>query len=265
MKHRLALALVVLLPSLVLAQTTRSWTHDANGNRITRTDAEGTTSTPPDRLNRTTRLTAPDGSATLFAYTPEGRLTTLTQPNGAQTEHGYDSAGRIETLAHRQNGTQVSLTTYTYDPRGNRTGETHTDTTGTRTLVYGYDDDDRLTSTEETAPDGSSTQTTYTLDATGNRTQERVGHLHHDPGAVTGVGIGAGRAPVFEIAQRTDRGGNQLVSGPTVQVDNRGDATGVVFEGGVIEALPLGMSPAHVALPGSAVRTDARDAIGPGA
>jgi len=218
MKHRLALALVVLLPSLVLAQTTRSWTHDANGNRITRTDAEGTTSTPPDRLNRTTRLTAPDGSATLFAYTPEGRLTTLTQPNGAQTEHGYDSAGRIETLAHRQNGTQVSLTTYTYDPRGNRTGETHTDTTGTRTLVYGYDDDDRLTSTEETAPDGSSTQTTYTLDATGNRTQERVVHA-----GTTTKNVSYTYGPRHQLEQSTD-----AIAGITITYEY--DANGALKE-----------------------------------
>ena len=34
---------------------------------LTRTDAEGTTSTPPDRLNRTTRLTAPDGNAWLMS------------------------------------------------------------------------------------------------------------------------------------------------------------------------------------------------------
>ena len=155
------------------SQTTQ-WGYDAHGNRITRTDAEGTTSTPPDRLNRTTRLTAPDGSATLFAYTPEGRLTTLTQPNGAQTEHAYDDAGRIQSIVHRQNGTQVSITTYAYDPRGNRIEETQTDPTGTRTTTYGYDDDDRLIATEETAPDGSTTQTTYTLDATGNRTREHV-------------------------------------------------------------------------------------------
>ena len=68
--------------------------------------------------------------------------------------------------------------------------------------------------------------------------QERVGDLHQDAGAVTGVGLGARGTAVLEVAQGGQGLGHDVVAGLTGQGRDEGHATGVVLVARVVE--PLG-------------------------
>ena len=67
--------------------------------------------------------------------------------------------------------------------------------------------------------------------------QERVRDLDQDPGAVTGVDLGAGGAAVVEVAQRGERLVDDGAAGDAGQGRHEGDATGVVLEARVVETL----------------------------
>ena len=75
-----------------------------------------------------------------------------------------------------------------------------------------------------------------------DRPVERVGHLDRDAGAVAGVGLGAGRAPVVEAAHRGERLVDDRVALAALHVDDEADAAAVVLEAGVVEALRGGRS-----------------------
>jgi YD repeat-containing protein len=46
-------------------------------------------------MNRLTKITAPDGSTTQFAYDYRGRRIAVTDPNGKTTAYQYDDADRL--------------------------------------------------------------------------------------------------------------------------------------------------------------------------
>jgi hypothetical protein len=71
----------------------------------------------------------------------------------------------------------------------------------------------------------------------GDLAQERVGHLEQDPGAVTGVDLGAGGAAVVEVAQGGERLGHDVVAGLTGQGRHHGDTAGVLLVARVVETL----------------------------
>ena len=147
--------------------------YDALGNRVRLEDLAGTTVYQPNRLNQTARVTPSGGGAIVLEYTPEGRALRLQHPNGAIDEIQYDDAGRISRIEHYQGSVLVASVDYRYDERGNRSGETQVDASGTREIVYGYDDDDRLVQVDISGPEGSEQQV-FTLDAVGNRLTEVV-------------------------------------------------------------------------------------------
>ena len=70
-------------------------------------------------------------------------------------------------------------------------------------------------------------------------TQEAVGHLHEDAGAVTGVGIGAGGATVFEVDEQVEGRRDDGVRAVALDVGDEADAAGVVLVGGAVQAPPL--------------------------
>ncbi|SCE61033.1 hypothetical protein GA0115253_108983 [Streptomyces sp. Termitarium-T10T-6] len=74
--------------------------------------------------------------------------------------------------------------------------------------------------------------------------QEGVRDLTEDAGAVAGVGLGAGGAAVFEVAQYGQRLLDQLMAGHTGQSGHEPDATGVVLVTGVVHPL-LGGATVH--------------------
>ena len=66
--------------------------------------------------------------------------------------------------------------------------------------------------------------------------RKRVGHLHGDAGAVTGGGLGPGRAPMVQVAERVQPELDDPVALATLDVDDERDTAGVVFEARVVEA-----------------------------
>ena len=67
--------------------------------------------------------------------------------------------------------------------------------------------------------------------------EEGIGQLHHDPGAVAGVLLGADGSAVLEVAQRRERVLDDVVPGATAQGRDHRDAAGVDLAVGVVEAL----------------------------
>ena len=107
--------------------------------------------------------------------------------------------------------------------------------------------------------------------------EERVGDLHQDAGAVTGVRLGARGAAVLEVAQRGQRLRHDVVAGHAGQGRHEGDATGVVLVARRRRALGAagmravgGHSPVVVCArrgpmgrPSAAVEAGAQDDVGP--
>ena len=69
-----------------------------------------------------------------------------------------------------------------------------------------------------------------------------MGHLEQDAGAVAGVGLAAARAAMVEVFQHLNRLLQDLVRLPPFDIDNKADATGVVLEPRIVQAL-LGRQP----------------------
>ena len=90
---------------------------------------------------------------------------------------------------------------------------------------------------QERQPDGVLTRRRQ--DVAELAAQEAVGHLDEDPGAVAGVGLGSGGAPVVEVGQRREGGVDQLAAGDALQMGDEGDAARVVLEAGVVQAVTL--------------------------
>ena len=75
----------------------------------------------------------------------------------------------------------------------------------------------------------------------GDGAQEGVGDLRDDARAVAGAGVGADRAAVLEVAQRVERGGDDVVPGGAAQGGDHGEAAGVLLGGRVVHALRGGV------------------------
>ncbi|MCL5946210.1 MAG: DUF6531 domain-containing protein, partial [Planctomycetes bacterium] len=121
------LSSVTLDPS-GLDQTT-TYTYDANGNRLSRTDSLGNTTT--------------------YTYNSLGEMTSETQPNGHvaganaaafTTTYTYDASGQVATTAELVNGANA-IATNVYDSLGDLIGST--DFNG-NTTTYTYDSLDEL-------------------------------------------------------------------------------------------------------------------------
>ena len=71
----------------------------------------------------------------------------------------------------------------------------------------------------------------------GDRAEEGVRDLRDDAGTVAGAGVGADRAAVLEVAQRVERGGDDVVAGGAAQGGDHGQPAGVLLVGRVVQAL----------------------------
>jgi YD repeat-containing protein len=194
----------------LVLEVTQAGQYDAAGNRASRTDFLGrTTSYEYDALNRLLWKRLPGGAVvgytysatgqvasvtagrgtTLYAYDARDRLARVTHPDGAAIEYGYDAAGN-RTSVKSTVGAVSRITTYAYDalnrlasvtdPSGRTTSWTY-DAAGnrkTQTLpngvvsTWGYDNRHRLTSIEHRKADASLIASyAYTLSGTGQRSQ----------------------------------------------------------------------------------------------
>ena len=70
----------------------------------------------------------------------------------------------------------------------------------------------------------------------GRAREEAVRDLHQDPGAVTRLHLGAGRAAVGQSLEDGEAVVDDVVIGPAVQIGHHADTTGVVLVCRVVEA-----------------------------
>jgi len=149
---------------------TTTYAHDANGNRLTMTDAEGgTTAYAFDATNRQWKITDPESRITSYVYDGDSRVTSVTDPNGVNTTTLYDAAGRQRNVTTKSSGSVVlEFFNYSYDKAGNRLMMK----TNEGTWGYEYDGVHRLG--REVKPSGFAT--TYVYDAVGNRIEKVAGN-----------------------------------------------------------------------------------------
>ncbi|WP_077487895.1 polymorphic toxin-type HINT domain-containing protein [Sinomonas mesophila] len=139
-----------------------TYTYDANGNRTSMTDPNGTTTYAYDSLDRLTTVTRA-GRTFALGYDAASNLTSLTSPDGAVTSYVYDADGRATQV---KNGAAV-VAEYTYDPDGNTLTVTRADgSTATKT----YDSLGRLTRITDATAAATLLDEAYTYDPAGNPT-----------------------------------------------------------------------------------------------
>ena len=151
------------------AAVTTSYTCNSLGEVLTMTDPLGNTTTNTYDANGnllTVSSPAPNGqtppSVTQFTYNTLGELTQILDPLNHPTTITYTAAGLIYTITDAQN----HVTTYGYDPRGNRTSVIDPINGSAHPTTFAYDAMNRLTGI--TYPDGTSVGFGY--DYRGRRT-----------------------------------------------------------------------------------------------
>lgn len=125
---------------------TLDYTYDAAGNRLSMTDATGSTSYVYDVLNRLAQLTNPSNAIWTFAYDALDRRTETHAPNGTITFRSYDAASQISEISHETDiGDVISRIAYTqYDAVGNSTSQALDDGTQILNSSFTYDALSRL-------------------------------------------------------------------------------------------------------------------------
>jgi hypothetical protein len=71
----------------------------------------------------------------------------------------------------------------------------------------------------------------------GDLAEERVGDLRDDARTVAGAGVGADRTAMLEVAERVERGRDDVVAGGAAQGRDHGEAARVLLCGRVVHAL----------------------------
>jgi YD repeat-containing protein len=136
--------------------------YDANGNRISMTNANGTSTTYAyNKANLVTSVQNMSGEVVLsshaYTYYLDGNIKTEVVDGDTKT-YTYDDLGRL-TREVKSGVLNAGDIVYTYDVRGNRASRTQ----GTATTTYTYDANNRLLA-ETTGASGK----VYSYDANGN-------------------------------------------------------------------------------------------------
>jgi RHS repeat-associated protein len=130
-----------------------SFTYDAAGNVLTKTEAGITVTTTYDDSGQPETATDGRGNTAVFEYDFAGNRTREENGTGAATTYAYDTLGRLTQTTDAAGKTKG----YTYDNNNNVL--TAVDAAGT--TVNQYDADNQLT--QMTLPDGQSTQFGYNV------------------------------------------------------------------------------------------------------
>ncbi len=239
---------VHLPDTITMPELTVGFTYDSNGNPLTKTETDTTTTSIPYSTNGQTRTTQWTWSSTgemlteqlprtdvtaktTYGYSSDGALTSVTDalsnattvtthtgggrpltvqdPNSVVTALTYDGGQRVLTSSIATTGGALT-TTYTYDTAGKLASVEKPDGS---TLSYGYDAANRLTSITDLF--GNSIN--YTLDPLGNKTQtewEDSGSTVHRSTTATFDALGRMLTNVGGMSQTTtftyDKNGNTL-------------------------------------------------------
>jgi RHS repeat-associated protein len=108
--------------------------YDDDGERVSATDASGTTTWTYDGLNRLTSVKDGNGTTVSFGYDLAGNETSITYPGGKnKVTRDYDAAGRIDWIQDFKS----NKTTFAYDADSNLVKTTEPTTAGvTDTAVF---------------------------------------------------------------------------------------------------------------------------------
>ena len=131
-----------------------TFTYDASGNLLTRTDSLGntTTFTYDPVFSQVTSITDPLGNVTKYTYDASGNKASATDPNGNTTTYVYNTFGQLIQSTNSLGGKTI----HSYDSFGNEA--TNTNAIGS-TMTYTYDAVSRLI--QGTDPLGRTTTLTY--------------------------------------------------------------------------------------------------------
>lgn len=153
--------------TFVTGTYTNAYTYDADSNRVSMTDPQGSvTSYVYDTLNRLSTLTPSSafGSGSFgFSYDALSRRTQMTRPNGVTTNYAYNNLSQLLSVLHQVGTSTIDGATYTADPVGNRTART--DMLANVTSNYTYDPLYELTQVTQ----ATNTTESYSYDPVGNR------------------------------------------------------------------------------------------------
>ncbi|GAB1314482.1 hypothetical protein MFIFM68171_04692 [Madurella fahalii] len=184
-----------------------SYAYDEAGQRISMTDADGTTRYTYDAAGRLTSATWPTGDKYMWEYDAAGQLRRLTYPGGTSAEYQYNLKGQMIQMVDSQAGEAVYVVDldgrliteqlpggwarrYGYDGglletfKELRSGVIASHVTLTRdsegritrledgnsTHLFTYDKAGQLVETRWSGPEGRKTETDFGYDAAGNRT-----------------------------------------------------------------------------------------------
>jgi RHS repeat-associated protein len=117
-----------------------SFTYDARGNLLTRSDAASRTwANTYDALDRLRTQKAPDGTLTTYGYDAAGFLNSVTDARGLQTTYAHNGFGQVTSLGSPDTG----ATGYVFDSAGRLSSESRANG---HTIGYAWDALGRITS-----------------------------------------------------------------------------------------------------------------------
>ncbi|MER7960073.1 RHS repeat-associated core domain-containing protein [Streptomyces sp. NPDC096030] len=129
-----------------------------------------------DAAGRVTEERRPDGTKSVFAYTPGGQVAQAVSPSGIRTAYEYDGdTGQVlQVTATAPDGKTSEKTGYTYDPHtGAVTSVFNPDDRAGTLISYRYDADGHVT--EVAYPDGKTVRQKYGDDGLLEKTTDTAG------------------------------------------------------------------------------------------
>ncbi|GIO14791.1 hypothetical protein J19TS2_43460 [Cohnella xylanilytica] len=178
------------------------FTYDKAGNRLTMSDASGTSEYSYDRNNRVKSIVKNNAIQVSYSYDSVGNIKSVTDGKGYATTFAYDASNRMAAVT-----AGGKTTSYTYDLNGNRTSVSYE---GGVQENYTFDRNNRLLVLKNVKPDGTLLSSyTYTYDAAGKQSSKtdsygKTSYVYDDNGRIVKV-----EAPGKTTVYSYDKSGNR--------------------------------------------------------
>jgi RHS repeat-associated protein len=156
---------LAIRPDPTLNEPNISFTYTPTGQRLSMSDASGTTNYTYNERDRLESKQSPQGTLT-YTYDPTGNVLTTRSSNtdGLSVDYTYDELNRVKTVIDNRLG--GATTTYNYDNVGNLKSDQRPN--GVRT-DYNYNLTNRLSDMAIAKSGATQASYTYTSDRTGRR------------------------------------------------------------------------------------------------